>query len=161
MMVRSVKIKKARSSGVINCEAYAFPRRMIRAQMDGGLDKLRIYSHFLFFLTSVLARLHNALRSDRPHEQIGLKKQHLDYMLVTSEDKRTETFPLFKKACIAMKADGTFLFFNFCLGSGRIWLGSTELCWLREDANPKDMKGRSVYVLTPCQSNSGRIQQAV
>jgi len=76
-MVRSVKIKKARSSGVINCEAYAFPRRMSRAQMDGGLDKLRIYSHFLFFLTPVLARLYNALRSDRPHEQIGLKNSTL------------------------------------------------------------------------------------
>ena len=153
VMVHSVKVKKAKSSSVINCEAYASVRAMIRAQMNGGLDKLRIYSNFLFFLTPVLARLYNALRSDRPREQIDFEKQHLDYMLVRDEGKRTETFPLFKKACIAMKADGTFLFFNFRLGGGRIRLGKTELCWSREDVDPENMQGRSVCVLTPYQSN--------
>lgn len=154
VMVHSVKVKKAKSSSVINCEEYASPRQMIRAQMDGSLDKLRIYSNFLFFLTPVLARLYNALRSDRPQEQIDFEKQHLDYMLVRDGDKRTETFPLFKKACIAMKEDGTFLFFNFCLGGGRIRLGKTELCWSREDVDPEDMQGRSVCVLTPYQSRA-------
>ncbi len=153
VMVHSVKVKKARSSSVINCEAYASVRAMIREQMDGGLGKLRIYSNFLFFLTPVLARLYNALRSDRPKEQIDFEKQHLDYMLVKDGDGRTETFPLFKKACIAMKADGTFLFFNFRLGGGKIRLGKTELCWSREDVDPEDMQGRSVCVLTPYLSN--------
>ena len=153
VMVHSVKVKKAKSSSVINCEAYASPRQMIRAQMDGGLGKLRIYSNFLFFLTPVLARLYNALRNDRPQEQIDFEKQHLDYMMVNAEGKRTETFPLFKKACIAMKEDGTFLFFNFRLGGGRIRLGKTELCWSREDVDPEDLQGRSVCVLTPYLSN--------
>lgn len=152
VMVHSVKVKKAKSSSVINCEEYASPRQMIRKRMDGGMDKLRIYSNFLFFLTPVLARLYNALRSDRPQEQIDFEKQHLDYMMVRDGDKRQETFPLFKKACIAMKADGTFLFFNFRLGGGRIRLGKTELCWSREDVDPEDMKGRSVCVLSPYQS---------
>ena len=153
VMVHSVKVKKARSSSVINCEAYASVRAMIREQMDGGLDRLRIYSNFLFFLTPVLARLYNALRSERPREQIDFEKQHLDYMLVREGGRRTETFPLFKKACIAMKEDGTFLFFNFRLGSGRIRLGKTELCWSREDVDPEDMQGRSICVLTPYLSN--------
>lgn len=153
VMVHSVKAKKARSSGVINCEEYASPRRMIREQMNGGMDRLRIYSNFLFFLTPVLARLYNALRGDRPQEQIDFEKQHLDYMMVNAEGKRTETFPLFKKACIAMKTDGTFLFFNFRLGGGRIRLGKTELCWSREDVDLEDMQGRSVCVFTPYQSN--------
>ena len=153
VMVHSVKVKKASSSGVISCEAYASPREMIRQKMGSGLEKLRIYSNFLFFLTPVLARLYNALRSDRPKEQIDFEKQHLDYMLVKAEEKRTETFPLFKKACIAMKENGTFLFFNFRLGGGRMRIGATELCWNREDTDPEDAQGRSVCVFTPYLSN--------
>lgn len=152
VMVHSVKVKKAGGSSVINCEEYASLRRMIRERMGDG-ETLRIYSNFLFFLTPILAQLYNALRSDRPQEQIDFEKQHLDYMLFSAQGKRTETFPLFKKACIAMKEDGTFLFFNFRLAGGKIRLGKTELCWSREDVDPEDMQGRSVCVLTPYQSN--------
>ena len=149
VMVHSVKVKKAGASGVIGCEEYGSVRRMIRQRMDDGGEKLRIYSNFLFFLTPVLARLYNALRADRPREQIDFEKQHLDYMLVRAEGKRTETFPLFKKACIAMKEDGRFLFFNFRLGGGSIRFGETTLCWSREDVDPGDARGRSVCVFTP------------
>ena len=153
VMVHSVKVKKAGGSSVINCEGYPSLRRMIREKMEGGCEKLRIFSNFLFFLTPVLARLYNALRSDRPQEQIDFEKQHLDYMLVKADGQRTETFPLFKKACIAMKEDGTFLFFNFRLAGGNIRIGKTELCWTQEDVDPQDMQGRPVCVLTPYQSN--------
>ena len=153
VMVHSVKVKKAGGSSVINCEGYPSLRRMIHEKMDGGYEKLRIYSNFLFFLTPVLARLYNALRSERPQEQIDFEKQHLDYILVRADGKRTETFPLFKKACIAMKEDGTFLFFNFRLAGGNIRIGKTELCWTQEDVDPQDMQSRPVCVLTPYQSN--------
>ena len=151
VMVHSVKIHKAGSSTVINCEEYPSLRRMIREQLDDS-DKLRIYSNFLFFLTPTLSRLYNALRSNRPREQIDFEKQHLDYMLVNTGDKRIETFPLFKKACIAMKADGTFLFFNFRLAGGSVQIGKTALRWEREDVDPANLQGRSVCVLTPYQS---------
>ena len=153
VMVHSVKVRKAGGSGVINCEAYPSLRRMICERMDGGCEKLRIYSNFLFFLTPVLARLYNTLRSERPQEQIDFEKQHLDYMLVTADGKRTETFPLFRKACIAMKEDGTFLFFNFRLAGGNIRIGKTKLSWAREDVDPQAVQGRKVCVLTPYQSN--------
>lgn len=158
VMVHSVKVKKASGSSVINCEGFTSLRRMIREKMDDGCEKLRIYSNFLFFLTPVLARLYNALRSERPQEQIDFEKQHQDYMLVRAAGKRTETFPLFKKACIAMKEDGTFLFFNFRLAGGKIQIGKTELIWAQEDVDPQDMQGRNVCVLTPYQSN-GDLQE--
>ena len=160
VMVHSVKVKRARSSGVINCEGYSSVRRMIQDNMAGGCEKLRIYSNFLFFLTPVLARRYNALRRERPREQIDFEKQHLDYMLVKADGKRTETFPLFKKACIAMKDDGTFLFFNFRLGGGRIRIGQTELSWSREDVDPRDVQGSTVCVLTPYLSNGDQGENA-
>ena len=151
VMVHSVKVRKADSSGVISCETYASVRDMIRRQMGGG-EGLRIYSNFLFFLTPVLARLYNALRSERLQERIDFEKQHLDYMLVREEDGQTETFPLFKKACIAMKEDGRFLFFNFRLGGGQITVGKTALGWTRADVDPEDTQGRPVCVFTPYKS---------
>ena len=152
VMVHSVKVEKAGSSSVISCEAHGSVRRMVRHQLGGGCERLRIYSNFLFFLTPVLARLYNALRKDRPQEQIDFEKQHLDYMLVRDGEKRTETFPLFKKACIAMKEDGRFLFFNFRLGGGSVRIGQTALSWTREDVDPGDTQGRPVCVFTPYQS---------
>lgn len=153
VMVHSVKVKKADNASVLGCERYSSLRTMIRQQMSGGCEKLRIYSNFLFFLTPVIARVHNALRSDRPREQIDFDKSHVDYMLLKSEDKRTETFPLYKKACIAMKSDGTFLFFNFRLGGGQIRIGKTAYRWSREDVDPKACGDRSVCVFTPFLSN--------
>lgn len=159
VMVHSVKVQKAGGSSVISCEGYGSPRRMIREALGGGCDKLRLCSNFLFFLTPVLSRLYNSLRSNRPQEQIDFEKQHLDYMLVNQGGRRTETFPLFKKACIAMKADGTFLFFNFRLGGGRIRIGNTDLDWTQADVDPEDLQGRSVCVLTPYQSNADAAEE--
>lgn len=160
VMVHSVKVKKAGGSRVINCEGYPSLRRMIRETMDGGCEKTRVYSNFLFFLTPVLARLYNDLRSDRPREQIDFEKQHLDYMLVNSEGERVETFPLFRKACIAMKADGTFLFFNFRLGGGQMKLGQTELRWAKEDVDAANTQDGSVCVFTPYQSRKDQEDSA-
>ena len=151
VMVHGVKVKKVISSSVVSCD-FSSLRRMLHHQMDRNCDKLRIYSNFLFFLTPVIARVHNAPRSERPREQIDFDKSHVDYMLLKSEGKRTEAFPLYKKACVAMKADGTFLFFNFRLGGGRIKVGETELCWRREDVDPEEVKNGRVCVYTPFNS---------
>ena len=151
VMVHSVKVKKAVCSGVIRCEGNASLHRIFEAQTDS--KKLSICSNFLFFLTPVLARLYNSLRKDRPQEQIDFDKQSLDYMLEQTDGKRTETFPLFRKACIAMKKDGTFLFFNFRLGGGRLRIGRTQLCWKRQDVDPVDICSGSVQVFTPYLSN--------
>lgn len=152
VMVHSVKIQKASGSRVISCEGCASLRGAIRRQTDGEDKKLRLYSNFLFFLTPVLARLYNGLRNDRPREQIDFEKQHLDYMLVRTKGERKETFPLFKKACVAMKADGTFLFFNFRLAGGRAQVGKTALDWSGQDVDPREAQGRSVCVFTPYRS---------
>ena len=151
VMVHGVKVKKAVSSGVVSCDFLSL-RRMLQYQPDSSCEKLRIYSNFLFFLTPVIARVHNALRSERPYEQIDFDKSHVDYMLLKSAGKRTEAFPLYKKACVAMKEDGTFLFFNFRLGGGKIKIGETELCWSREDVDPEEVKDGRVCVYTPFNS---------
>ena len=95
-----------------------------------------LVSNFLFFLTPKLAALYNTLRDDRKEEQAAVDTGHLDYLLEYRNGKRVESFPLFRKTCIAMKENGEFLFFPFRLGGGCIRLNQIPLCWKKEDVDP-------------------------
>lgn len=132
ILVQAVKIRQAAGAEVMQCEAGLTPRQMFRGQ---DLPGTGLVSNFLFFLTPRLDVLYNDLRSDRPYEQADAASGHLDYMLSYEGGKRTETFPLFDKACIAMKEDGRFLFFHFRLGGGSVDISGLHYRWENADVN--------------------------
>lgn len=143
ILVQSVKVKKAQGSQVISCGKGTTPRQKFAAL---GLPGTGIVSNFLFFLTPKLGVLYNDLRADRPYEQADVMAGHLDYMLAYRDGKRMETFPLFRKTCIAMKENGEFLFFNFRLGGGKITLADATISWEKENV---DTGKGAVQVYTP------------
>ena len=126
ILVQAVKIRKADGARVINCEKGKTPRQMLQ-----NLPGVAIVSNFLFFMTPKLGILYNDLRSDRPQEQADAASGHLDYRKLGSN----ETFPLFSKACVAMKEDGQFLFFNYHLGGGSISISDFHIRWGKESVN--------------------------
>lgn len=123
VLVHAVRITKSQDSKVIRCSKDTTLRQMFTEGETG------IVSNFLFFMTPKLATLYNDLRLDRPLEQADVATGHLDYMLCYKGCKRIETFPLFRKTCIAMKENGEFIFFNFRLGGGSIFVAGQQLRW--------------------------------
>lgn len=148
ILVHAVRIKAARSAGVLS-RADHTPLRQMFAKGQTG-----IFSNFLFFMTPKLSVLYNDLRSDRPREQADVTAGHLDYKLCFENGKRVETFPLFDKMCMAMKQDGTFLFFNFLLGGGKVCVGTQEFLWQKEQVNAET--DAPVCVFTPYLSREDR-----
>lgn len=128
ILVQAVKIKKAENARVISCEKGKTPRQTLEKLKLSGMG---IVSNFLFFMTPKLGVLYNDLRKDRPLEQADAASGHLDYMRKDGQ----ETFPLFSKACIAMKDDGRFLFFNHKLGEGCVSISGIDYSWKNEDIN--------------------------
>ena len=108
-----------------------------------------IVSNFLFFLTPKLATLYNNLRQDRPQEIAEVDAGHLDYLLEYRDGKRTETFPLFQKTCIALDENGSFLFFNFRLGGGSISICNQTFTWTEQDVDPECIPQSRVCIYTP------------
>lgn len=147
ILVHGVKVKKCDEARVIPC-GKDFPlREKMRQELKKGTA---VSSNFLFFLTSKLATLYNDLRFDRPEEQAQVDAGHLDYLLEYRGSIRKETFPLFRKTCIAMKENGEFLFFNFRLGGGKISFGKVDFSWKKEDVDPSPEKALPpVCIYTP------------
>jgi len=145
ILVQAVRVKKSRAAQVMACEKGSTLREMF---LKSGEKGTAVVSNFLFFLTGSLARLYNELRADRPLEQADIAAGHIDYMLYERDGKRIETFPLFRKTCVAMKENGEFLFFNFRLGGGTVTLGDQKLCWSEEDVDPAQATS-AVCVYTP------------
>lgn len=143
VLVHALRIKGAKQSGVISCEGET-PRQVFKNGETG------VVSNFLFFLTPKLAALYNDLRADRPYEMASAGEGHLDYKLCDKNGQRVETFPLFRKMCIARKEDGGYLFFNFRLGGGEIRVNGHSFRW--EKAQVDGDKG-DVIVYTPYLSN--------
>lgn len=152
VLVQGAIVPKARNSRVILSAVSRTPR-----ELDGELDRrgTALFSNFLFFLTPKLAAFYNELRRERPGEQIGFDSGHLDYMLCRDGERRVETFPLYNKACVAMKRDGSFLFFRYLLGGGSLTLGSEKLEWSPGDVNPEGVPGE-ICIYTPYRSRVRR-----
>lgn len=132
ILVNAVRVKRAEKARVVQCEKSAELRKLFSTDELSGPA---IVSNFLFFLTPKLASLYNDLRKDRPREQVDVQVGHLDYMLYEKDGKRIETFPLFRKACIALNKNGEFMFFNFRLGGGTIHVGDFTLSWSDTDVD--------------------------
>ena len=128
ILVQAVKVRQAAGARVISCEKGKTPRQMFKKLQLPGVG---IVSNFLFFMTPKLGILYNDLRSDRPLEQADAASGHLDYMRTS----QSETFPLFSKACVAMKENGQFLFFNYRLGGGNVSISGFDVRWGKETVN--------------------------
>ena len=146
ILVQAVKIKKSEGARVISCEKGKTPRQTFEGLKLSGTG---LVSNFLFFMTPKLGVLYNDLRADRPLEQADAASGHLDYMRAGG----CETFPLFAKACIAMKADGRFLFFNHRLGGGRIRISGISYRWEAENVN-SDVSDIRIYAPSYSASDS-------
>jgi len=140
ILVQAVKIRQAEGARVISCEEGQTPRQMFDALQLPGTA---LVSNFLFFMTAGLGNLYNTLRSDRPLEQADAASGHLDYM----RTQHAETFPLFAKACMALKEDGRFLFFNYRLGGGSVCIDNCTYRWEKEavDSDTADLRIYTPY----------------
>lgn len=154
ILVHGIRMKQAQDSHVISCPPGVGMRQMaaqMTAEKGSETDtknSLQIFSNFLFFMTPRLAQMYNELRKDRPQEQCEFHRDHLDFKLICKDGKRVETFPLFRKACIAMKKNGQFLFFNFRLGGGRMTVAGRELQWNRADVDAES-ENKPILLYTP------------
>lgn len=139
ILVQAVRVKRAQNAYVHFCKEGETVRNVFEKQPNK--NQMSILSNFLFFLTPKLAGLYNELRKDKPMEMLPYEKGHLDYMLYEKDGKRTETFPLFQKACIGLLNNGQFLIFHFRLGGGKIqFFHSKEeetVEWEKENVNPR------------------------
>ncbi len=147
ILVHGIKTGQAQKSKVMDVSQSGTLRQVLEEKNVKGLQ---LFSNFLFFLTPKIAQFYNKLRADRPREQIDFQQGHVDYFLSKQEEKRVETFPLYKKACIAMKEDGSFVFFNHSLGGGRLNFGKFSLQWKASDVNRlEESDATPVAVYTP------------
>ena len=134
ILVHGVLLDRARDAQVVlSQDEPVSPRALAQSFPEEGTG---LMLNYLFFLTPRLSELYQRLRSDRPWEQAPLPGGHLDYMLRRDEGTRLETFPLYRKACMAMREDGTFAFFHFRLGGGIVKISGRTLRWEREDVDP-------------------------
>lgn len=142
ILVHSIRVKKAKGAKVIQCPRGVTPRKLLESK---DFSSTALVSNFLFFMTPKLDILYNHLRQDRPLEQTDASAGHLDYMLCWENGVRKETFPLFKKCCVAMTDDGQFRFFNYRLGGGNVRIGSTDIRWESADVDPENAADVCVY----------------
>lgn len=148
ILVHGIKLQNAKEAKVLDCSGKGTLRQWTRNEKKEGI---RLFSNFLFFFTPKLAYYYNALRKERPKEQIHLHDGHVDYKLEKQNGKRVETFPLYQKSCIAMKKDGSFLFFDHMLGGGRLTIEDYEITWKKEDVNADPFE-KEIVIYTPYRS---------
>ncbi len=135
ILVHGLVIDKAAGADVIMTEGQSVSPRTLLRHADSA-PALQVFSNYLFFMTSRLVALHNRLRSRRPREQMFFQGGHMDYMLYTDQERRVETFPLYRKACMGMTEDGQFVFFHFRLRGGEWTLNGQSIRWTEQDADP-------------------------
>ncbi|MCC8060269.1 MAG: phosphodiester glycosidase family protein [Clostridiales bacterium] len=143
ILVHGVRLARAQNSRIIRCDGKTL-RQILRQDYESltagaamqmaessqvSPASFKILSNFLFFLTPKLAAYYNELRRDRPREQARIDGGHLDYMLTQENGQRLETFPLYRKPCIAMTSEGRFLFFRYRLGGGSATIRGFRISW--------------------------------
>ncbi len=144
ILVHGALIERAAGADVLLSAGEAIsPRRELLEEED--VPALQIISNYLFFLTPRLAELYNRLRSDRPGEQTAMRGGHMDYMLYEKDGRRVETFPLYRKACMGLRDDGTFAFFHFRLRGGELRVNGAPICWTAADVDPETPGAAAVY----------------
>lgn len=143
ILVHGLRMGNVKKSQVIFCLRNEGLHQMVKREDDKAV---RFFSNFLFFMTPKLALLYNELRENRKREQYVFDRNHLDFMLYHRDGKRIETFPLFRKACIAQKRDGKFLFFNYRLGGGRMTLGEREIAWTAKDVDVHEDASADAFI---------------
>lgn len=143
ILVHGALLDRAVDAEVLMSDGEAISPRKLTAEMKEPGPGLIL--NYLFFLTPRLGELYDRLRTERPEEQANLRGGHLDYMLCNRNGRRVETFPLFRKACMAMKNDGTFAFFHFRLGGGACGINGQEIRWSAGDVDPANPGETAVY----------------
>ena len=120
------------------------PRTMFYDSPDTGKYFI---SNFSFFMTGRLMAHYNALRAARPREQIRYATGYLDYYrYYDREGKKHETFPLYRKAAIAVLQDGTFAAFCPGLAGGSVTLSSgKKIVYESSDVDPQTPHDVAVY----------------
>ena len=89
-----------------------------------------VLSNFAFFFTSKLASAYDRLREDRPLEQLSFPAGYVDYCRYTDPSGvRHESFPLYRKACLAGKKGGKYAAFSFELKGGSVLIASALFRW--------------------------------
>ena len=162
ILVHGVIAEKVAGADVRLAEgAPISPRILLREEESPPARQL--ISNYLFFLTPRLAELYNRLRASRPREQTAMRGGHLDYMLYTDETgRRTETFPLYRKACMGMTDDGRFLFFHFRLRGGELTINKQTIVWNEEDVDPATPGDVAIYTpyLSRADAGANRFEYA-
>ncbi len=145
ILVHGVMVERVESAGVLLSSGRPIsPRALLQGAAEA--PALQIISNYLFFLTPRLAELYNRLRADRPREQSAMRGGHLDYMLFhDGEGRRTETFPLYRKACMGLTGDGRFVFFHFRLRGGECGVNGWPIRWTEADVDPASPGEAAVY----------------
>jgi hypothetical protein len=108
-------------------------RQFVRER--GFLEEPRYICNFLFYTTGYIVDLYNRLRTDRSDEQIGKGQEQVDFFLERENGKTRQSFPLYRKVCIAQDEEGRFHFFHFALGGGKLRIGAFETAWDAEQVN--------------------------
>lgn len=143
ILVHGVRVNAPVRARVILSEEEPISPRVLAAEAPH--EGVGLMLNYLFFMTSRLADLYNRIRADRPREWLRERVGHLDYMLYRQNGRRVESFPLFRKACMAMREDGTFAFFHFRLGGGSCAMGGQNLRWEAADVDPAQPGEIAVY----------------
>lgn len=106
-----------------------------------------LVSNFMFFVTPKTIELYNRFRELREREKINRYGWHIDYKFENNVYGRYETFPLYNKAAIGKKKNGTVEFFRKALKSGKIRINNVEIQWQDCDIN-RNTEG-DVILYTP------------
>ena len=150
ILVHGFRTERAMDAQVILAEGSPVAPRRLAEKMEKGQTQLML--NYLFFLTPRLKGLYNEMRKARTAEQTHLGCGHLDYMMYEENGRRRETFPLYRKACMGLREDGSFVFFHFRLGGGEITIRGQKLRWERTDVDPT--AAGKIAVMTPYSSAS-------
>lgn len=132
------------------------PKVYLAQDFDQGLIDIREFSkgletespiyfiNFLYFATGKLRAFHDSRRDE--HEKLKGRDFYIDAIYDSRSD--ISTFPLYNKAYVALKKDGTLDFGRQCLKGGRVKINEIEFVWDEKDVNPPDDQ-HEVIVYTP------------